>query len=60
MSKDAKLRRKALDVLSLMRGSGFSLTKAASFVGITVPAVQNQVGSALEKEGARWTAKPWG
>jgi predicted transcriptional regulator with HTH domain len=59
MSEESQLRRKALDVLSLMRGDGMSLAEAARLVGIEPADVRREVGAALEKRGSRWRAKPW-
>jgi len=52
-------RNRALDAVSKMRrSSGMSLTKAAHDVGTTPDAVRRYAGSALEREGSRWVAKP--
>jgi hypothetical protein len=51
-------RNRALDAVSKMRRNGVSLTRAARDAGTTPDAVRRYAGSALERRGSRWVAKP--
>lgn len=53
-------RDRALEVLTLMRQNGLSLTAAKDRVGTTRKTVLKYAGRALEKtESGEWSAKPW-
>ena len=51
-------RNRVLDAVSRMRRDGVSLTRAARDAGTTPDAVRRYAGSALERQGSRWVAKP--
>jgi hypothetical protein len=51
-------RRAALDALNYIRNDGLSLHAAAESAGTTPAAVLRYAGSALERHGGRYVAKP--
>ena len=51
-------RNRALDAVSKMRRNGVSLTRAAREARTTPDAVRRYAGSALDRRGSRWVAKP--
>ncbi|MGA2805878.1 MAG: hypothetical protein ABSF89_16065 [Acidimicrobiales bacterium] len=51
-------RNRALDAVSRMRRDGVSLTRGARDARTTPDAVRRYAGSALDRRGSRWVAKP--
>lgn len=56
---DSDPRERALDVLAVMRRDGLSLRRASDSVRTDPRTVRRHAGQALQKNGARWTPKPF-
>ena len=54
---EREARRKALEALTYMRNEGLSLREAAGRAGTTPASVLRHTGSALKREGGRYTAR---
>jgi hypothetical protein len=55
---EREARRAALDALNYIRNDRLSLGEAAERAGTTPAAVHRHVGTALERQGGRYVAKP--